>query len=113
MTAPDFRLARLMRAAALHRDVRLSAVAATSGALADSIARHDSLDPPPCISDDTAVQAADFRHRHWAEGRRRALLPQIIQLQSTLHIQRKEAALAIARCQVLDRLSTETRDQPS
>jgi hypothetical protein len=113
MTRPDTRHIRLIEAAALVRDMRLSRVSATRVALSASLAHRDALDPFPIGSDDPALQAADLRHRLWAEGRRRALAPVIAAQEALLQQQRREAARAVARCQVLDQLSRKMRNQPS
>jgi hypothetical protein len=113
MTRPDARHARLIEAASLAREMRLFHVAAARTALAASLAQRDALDPPPTDSDDPAMQAADLRHRLWAEGRRRALGPVIAAQEAALLQRRTEAARAVARCQVLDHLFRKRRDQPS
>lgn len=113
MTPRDPRFHRLTEAAALLRDMRLSHVAAARTALSTSLSRRDALDPPLTDSEDPAVQTADLRHRLWAESRRRALSDVIAAQEAALHQRRAEASLAVARCQVLDRLFREKRDQPS
>ena len=113
MIPGDPRNLRLIEAAALCRDVRLSEVSAARAALRASLACRDKLDPPSTDNADPAHQAADLRHRLWAEGRYRALGPVIAAQEANLNELRGEAARAIARCQILDRLFRKGQDQPS
>lgn len=110
MTSRDPRHQRLLDAALLVRDLRLGDAAAARRVLAASRMHDAALEASPITSTDPAVQAAAQQHRLWAEGRRRALAPIIAAQEQVMAQRRVEAARAMARWKVLERLFVNLRD---
>jgi len=106
-------LDRLIEAAALHREVGLSQVAARASALAATRAQHASLEPKPVEGVEPALHVADFRHQIWAE-RRRALIVKVMQRQEAeLQQARAAASVSLARHETLKTVMKKRRDQLS
>lgn len=110
---PDQRLMRLAAAAALHRDAHVLRVSALARALDEQKARHAALEPPVAEGGDPALKAAEFRHRIWAEARQARLGTLIQQGEAALARERAEAARALARYEILEKMIGTRRGQLS
>jgi hypothetical protein len=105
MTQPsDPRLARLSAVANLIRDARLQRVTAARKAVDATQSLHDSLQPAALTIEDPALLSAQLAHQRWADHRRADLTRNLALHQAELRAAQADAAIAVARAQVLRRL---------
>lgn len=107
------RFAALSQIAGMIRDLRLSHMATLARARAETLARLADLERPelPEDIDPISVAQAAVRYGHWADRRRREILPVLEAQSAALEAAEAAARAALGRADVLEKLGQ--RKQPT